>query len=220
MKLNKMKNLIKDLEKLTKKQILIFGGVIPLGFLIGMTLNAGFTKIAGGGLEKYNIEKLSISDVLKADTILRKQGEIHIDTLIDYYKLSKKEIKFKSFDKNLKPEGCLYVKNKESSKYKLLRNGIPSKEIIGKNNETKKYYITKNFFDGGFELDKLELMKYGADSNFLDNSFNINSAHQKDTKYEVYTRSTNLGKIVLENEQAEVKKYLNKIVEYKKGLKD
>lgn len=216
----KMKKLKDFFEKLTKKQILFFGGAIPLGFLVGMALNAGFTKIAGGNLEKYNIEKFSIIDTLKIDTIIRKNGEIYTDTLIDCYKLSKREIKFKAFDKDIKPEGLLFVKNKEFSKYKLLRNGIPSKEITGENKENKKYKITKNFFDKGFELNKLELIKYETDSNFLDDSFNINADNQKDTDYKIYTRETNLGKIILESEQEAVKNYLNKIAEYKKSLKD
>lgn len=209
MKMKKLKNL---LENLTKKQILIIGGLIPLGFLIGMALRAGFTKIAGGNLKRYNIESFSIIDTLKMDTIVRKKGELYADTLIDYYKLSKKEIRFKN--------DFLSVKTKEFSKYKLLRNGIPSGEISGKNSENKKYGITKNFFGKGFELNKLELMRYGADSNFLDDSFNVNADKKKDTSYEIYTRETDLGRKVFDYEQAEVKNYLDKIAEYKKGLKD
>lgn len=207
-----IKSTQKFFENLTKKQILVIGGVIPLGFLIGMTLNAGFNKISGRNLKKYNLESFSIIDTLKMDTIFRKNGELYLDTLIDYYKLSKKEIRFKN--------DFLSVKNKEFSKYKLLRNGILSKEIIGQNNENKKYNFTKNFFGNGFELNKLELMRYGADSNFLDNSLNIRSINKKDTNYEIYTRETDLGKKVLDNEQAEVKNYLDKILEYKKSLKD
>lgn len=213
---NKLKNfkpikLTQDFfEKLTKKQILVLGGSIPLGFLIGMTLNAGFNKI-GNNLGKYNIEKFSIIDTLKIDAILRKNGELYTDTLIDYYKLSKKEIKFK--------EGLLFVKNKEFFKYKFLKNGVPSREIFGKNNETKNYHILENFFGKDFTLNKLERIRYGTDSNFLNNSLNINPIYKKDA-YEVYTRETDLGNKVLDTEEAEIKRYLEKILEYKKSLKD
>ncbi len=200
------------LEKLTKKQILILGGLIPMGFLIGIALRTGFNKISGRNFEKYNIEKFSIIDTLRADIIIRKKGEIYTDTLIDYYKLSKKEIKFK--------ESVLFVKNKEFSKYKLLKSGIPSEEIFGKNSETKNYSLTQNLFSGGFKLNKLELIKYGKDSNFLDDSLNVNADNKQDTSYGIYTRETDLGKKVLDSEQAEVKAYLNKIAEYKKSLKD
>ena len=206
-----MKPIKNFFERLTKKQILIFGSMIPLGFFVGMAFRGGLNKIENN-LEKYNIEKFSITDTLKTDTIIRKMGEIYSDTLVDYYKLSKKEIRFK--------DGFLFVKNKEISKYKLLKNGISSEEIIGKNNETKNYKLLGNFLGKGFKLNKLELIKYGTTSNLLDDTFNINNSHQKDTNYEIYTRATDLGNKILDNEQAEVEKYLNKIAEYKKGLRD
>jgi len=214
-KMNPLNNLKNLFEKLTKKQILILGSMIPLGIFVGMALRMGFNKI-NRGLEKYNIPQFSLIDTLNMDTILRRKGEIYADTLIDYHKLSKKEIKFK--------EGFLFVKNKEISSYKLLKNGIPSEEIFGQNNETKNYFITKDFWSKGFKLNKLELIKYGKTSNFLNNedSFEINfpPIQNKKDSYEVYTRENDLGNKILDNEQENVRGYLNKILEYKKSLKD
>ena len=208
--LNKTKYL---LEKLTKKQILMLGCVIPLGIFVGIVLRMGFNRI-NNGLEKYNIPHFSLIDTLNIDTILRKKGEIYADTLIDYHKLSKKEIKFRN--------DFLFVKNKEISSYKLLRNGIPSEEIFGQNNETKNYSLTGNFFGKDFKLNKLELIKYGKTSSFLGDSFEINfpPIQNKKDSYEVYTRENDLGNKILDNEQENVRGYLNKILEYKKSLKD
>ncbi len=200
------------MKTLNKKQILILGGLIPMGFLIGIALRTGFNKISGRNFEKYNIEKFSIADTLRADIIIRKKGEIYTDTLIDYYKLSKKEIKFK--------ESVLFVKNKEFSKYKLLKSGIPSEEIFGENKEKKTYHLIGDFFGRDFKLNKLEIINYGTDSNFLKDSFNIKSSEKKAINSEIYTRETDLGNKILDNEQINVKTYLNKITEYKKSLKD
>lgn len=205
--------------KITKKQILALGSALPLGFVLGMALKIISTSI-DTELEKYNVAPFSIIDSLKIDTIFRKRGELYTDTLIDYYGLSEKEISLKTSHVYLKPEGFLSVKNKEIFRYKLLKNGVLSEEILGKNNEIKDYSIIGDFIGGGFKLNKLRLMRYGTTSNFLDDTFNINNSYQKDTNQGIYTRNTDLGKKVLENEQAEVKKYLNKIAEYKKSLKD
>lgn len=205
-----------ELNKIKKsKQIFAIASTIPLGFFFGMALRIGLTSIETE-LEKYNVNSFSIMDTLKIDTALVKRGELYIDTLVDYSKLSKKEISFKTSRVNLKPDGILSVENKEISKYNLLKNGSLSEEIIEQNNEIKNYSLTGEFIGKGFKLNKLELIKYGKNFNSLGDSFNITISPQRDTGYKSYKRDTDLGNKILDNEQAEVKKYLNKIKEYKK----
>ena len=209
-----MTNLIQDFfENLTKKKILGLVGAIPLGFFIGTAVNICLTKL-GPDFEKYNIKSFSVIDSLKIDTSFVRKGEFSIDTLVDYYKLSKKEISFNSIN-DFNSKGFLFVRNKEFSKYKLLKNGISSEEIFWKNNETKTYSLVWDFFDKDFKLNSLELMKYGITSNLLDYSFEINNSKINRLYSEKYIRGTDLGNKVLENEQAEVKRYLNEIAEYK-----
>ena len=220
--LNKIKNLFEKLkeyvshEEPTKKEILVLCAVAPLAIFLGVFLGRYYTE-KHPRFEKYNTETLSLVDSLSIDTLINKKGEIYADTLIDYYTSSKKEIKFRTFN-DPNPEGFLLVKNKKFSKYKLLENGIPSKEILEQNNEVKIYSISKNFL-GRVKLNKLELMKYWT-SDFLKDSFKINQPTPINTRHEVYTRENDLGKRVLTNEQAKVRRYLNEIVEYKKSLKD
>ena len=215
-----MTNLIqKFFEKLTKKQILVLAGMVPLGLFIGMTLRISLSKM-GTDFEKYNIEDFSAVDSSRIDTLFVKRGEVfYIDTLIDYSEFSKEDISFRSFN-NISSIGFLSVRNKKMSKYKLLRKGISSKEIFEKNNETKTYSIVEDFFDKDFKLDKLESRKYWTNSDLLYDSFNINSVPKSSMPYETYTRNTDLGNKVLDNEQSEVKKYLEKILRYKNSLKD
>ena len=215
-----MTNLIQDLiERLTPIKFLALGSMIPIGLFLGMALRTSLTKL-GTDFEKYNIKSFSVIDSSKIDTLFVKRGEFYMDTLIGYYRLSKKEMGFESV-KDIYSKGFLSVRNKELSKYKLLVKGIPSEEIIGKNNKTKTYSIEGDFFGKGFKLNKLESMNYGTNSNFLDNFFNVKGVYQKDPDSNAtYTRDTEEGKRILDNEQAEVKRYLEKILKYKKGLKD
>ncbi len=210
-----MKSIKNFIESLSKKQLLTLLGVIPLGFSLGIALRIGLTA-KKGELDKYNTNTFSIVDSLKKDTIFAKKGELYTDTLIDYYQISKKDIKFETFHYSIRPIGFLSIHDEGISGYKLLENGVLSEEIIEKNNEDRNYYLTGNFLSGGFKLNKLCLMKYGTTSNFLEDSFNINISPQKNTGYEIYTRDTDLGNKILDNEQAEVKRYLDKIKEYKK----
>ena len=221
--LNKTKNLFGKLkeyvsyEKPTKKEILGFSAMAPiamsLGIFIGMCITGEFRQF-----KKYNEKTLSEIDSLSIDTIIKRKGEIYADTLIDYYRLSKKEIKFKTSG-DLDLEGSLFVKNKEFSKYKLLKNGIHSEEIFSHGNEVKVYFISENFFGRGFKINKLELTKSGT-SAFLKDSFEVNLSNREDTFYKIYTRETDLGKKALDNERVNVTGYLNKIEKYKKSLKD
>ncbi|MEK6844772.1 MAG: hypothetical protein AABX44_00795 [Nanoarchaeota archaeon] len=206
-------------ENLSKKQLLILLGTMPLGFILGGAVHALFDKTKAN-FNKYNTETFSIIDSLSMDTIFRKRGEFYADTLVDYHKLLKKDIKFKTFE-NLESEGYLFIRDKEIFSYKSLENNLLSNEIFGQKNETKTYLITGDFFGEDFELNKLELTKYKINSDLLDDSFNLNtSSHQKNVISEVYTRETDLGNKVLDNEQANVREYLNKILEHKKSLKD
>ncbi len=204
-------------ENLTKKQILTLFGVIPVSSFLGMVLQIGLTKF-GSDFEKYNVKSFSVIDSLKMDTSLVRRGELSIDTLVDYYKLSKKEISFNSVN-DINSKGFLFIRNKEFSKYKLLKNGIPSEEIFWKNSETRLYYLVGNFFGKDFKLNSLELMKYGITSN-LDDSFKINDSKIKGVYSEKYSADTDLGKMVLDSEQENVGEYLNKILEYKKNLRE
>ena len=87
-------------------------------------------------------------------------------------------------------------------------------------NEAKTYFLVGDFFGKDFKLNKLELTTYGATSN-LDDSFNPKILpRQKYLNYKIYTRETDLGNKMLDDEQANVRKYLNKILEHKKSLKD
>ena len=218
-----IKNFIESIENLTKKQILVLGSLVPLGIVFGMALRIGLTK-TGGELEKYNTNTFLMQDSLKKDTIFAKRGELYTDTLIDYYRISKKDIKFKTSHHTLRATGSLSIHENGISGYKLLENGVLSKEIIEKNNENRKYSLVKEIIGKDFQIDKLELIKYGTTSNFLDDSFslnkiNIDNTSQKNTSYEIYTRDTYLGNKILDNEQEKVKRYLNEIIEYKKSLK-
>ena len=90
-----------------------------------------------------------------------------------------------------------------------------------KKEEVKNYLLVGDFFGRDFELNKLEFTKYKINSDLSDDSFNLNaSSHQKNVIYEIYTRETDLGNKILDNEQANVREYLNKILEHKKSLKD
>ena len=96
-----------------------------------------------------------------------------------------------------------------------------SNEIYGQKNETKNYLLVGDFFGRDFELNKLEFTKYKINSDLSDDSFNLNaSSHQKNVIYEIYTRETDLGNKILDDEQTNVRNYLNKILEHKKNLKD
>ncbi len=193
--------------------------MIPLGFFCAKILRNGL-NIIENNLEKYNIEKFSITDSLRADTILRKQGETYRDTLVNYFKLLKREITFKTKRDEFEINGYLSVKNKEFSRYVIIKNKSPLSDRVVKNNETINYYLTQKIFGMDFVLDSLSILKYGTDLDFLDYSFKSQMINKKDTLSEVYTRETDLGKMILESEQEAVKNYLEKILEYKKSLKD
>ena len=98
--------------------------------------------------KKYNTETFSMIDSLSIDTIFKKNGELDTDTLIDYYKLSRKDIQFKTLD-NLDSEGFLFVRDKEISEYNLLENNVPSNKTFGQKNEakTKKRLMDCREFD-------------------------------------------------------------------------
>jgi len=211
--LNKLKDLF---EKLTKKQLLGIFATIPVSFFLGMVLQKSLAKI-GDDFEKYNTGYFLVSDSAKVDTFLIRTGELYIDTLVDYHRLSEKEISFKSVN-DINSKGFLSVRNKEFFKYKILRNGIASKEIFEKNKKTKTYFLADSFIKEGFELERLETMEYKMSSS-LEDSFNINNSEKKAVNSEIYTKETGLGKIVLDNEMLEVNNYLNKILEYKAKLK-
>lgn len=214
-----MTNIIKNFfENLTNKQILGLVGSVPFGFFIGITLNIGLAKFSND-FEKYNTEKFSVLDSSKIDTLFLRTGEFNVDTLIDYYALSKKEISFKSVE-SVNSIGFLSVKNKEASRYRFLKQGIPSEEVFEKNNEIKNYYLIDNFIEQGFELNKLDLTEYKMSPNFSSNFYNAKYNDQKGVHSEVYTRENSLGNKVLDNEISEVKNYLDKILEYKESLKD
>lgn len=209
---------IKDFfENLTKQQIFGIFVSIPVSFFLGIAVQKSLAKI-GDDFEKYNTGYFLVSDSAKIDTFLIRTGELYIDTLVDYHRLSEKEISFKSVS-DINSKGFLSVRNKEFLKYKIFRNGIASKEIFEKNKKIKTYYLADNFIEEGFELNKLELMEYKMSSNFED-SFNINNSEKKAVNSETYTKETGLGKIVLESEQEAVKEYLEKILEYKKNFGD
>ena len=214
--LNETKDFFEDL---TKKQLLALLGAIPAGWILGTVayILSDKTKL---NLTKYNTETFSIIDSLSMDTIFRKRGELYTDTLVDYRKLLKKDIKFKTF-KGLDSEGYLSIRDKEIFSYKYVENNVSSNEIYGQKNETKNYLLVGDFFGRDFELNKLEFTKYKINSDLSDDSFNLNaSSHQKNVIYEIYTRETDLGNKILDDEQTNVRNYLNKILEHKKNLKD
>jgi|SRR3989344_1985982 len=205
-------------ENLSKKQLLTILGTIPIGFVLGVAFYTLSAKMRVS-FKKYNTETFSMIDSLSIDTIFKKNGELDTDTLIDYYKLSRKDIQFKTLD-NLDSEGFLFVRDKEISEYNLLENNVPSNKTFGQKNEAKTYFLVGDFFGKDFKLNKLELTTYGATSN-LDDSFNPKILpRQKYLNYKIYTRETDLGNKMLDDEQANVRKYLNKILEHKKSLKD
>ena len=212
-----MKSIQNFIKKLTKKQLLVLGSVMPLGFIFAIALRIGLT-IKDGELDKYKINTFSIVDSLKKDTIFVKRGELYTDTLIDYYQISKKDIKFETFHYDIRPAGFLSIHDKGILRYKLLENGILSEEIIKKNNENKMYSLVENIIGKDFKLDKFELIRYWTTNNFLNNFFNTNSVYPKDTASNIiYTRETEEGKSMLDYEKENIKKVLGKIKTRKKA---
>ena len=203
---------------LTKKQILSVLLAGPIGFCFGMALRMGLGSIERE-LEKYNVDSFSKTDTLKIDTTFAKRGEIYTDTLVNYSMISKKEIYFKSSRDGFCSKGSLFVKNKEISRYKLLKNGLASEEVFWQNNETKTYHLNGDFIGKGFKLDGLELRVNGFKSAFgqEDSILNLPASNSQNKNYKtIYTRDTKEGKILLNNLKPEVNEYLNKIKEYKK----
>ena len=206
--------------EINKKKLLILGSMLPLGFVVGMAFQMAFQRDLNtkrGELEKYHVDSFSTLDSLKKDTLIVKNGELYTDTLINYFSKSKKDIEFRVFDFSGGVFGLLSVKNKGISIYKSLEEGVLSKEIIKKNNETRLYHIVEDLIGKNFKITKFELhmSKPETTPNLLDTPVNIGSNYINFPVNETYIRDTEKGNKVLDDEKKEVDRYLKKIKEHK-----
>lgn len=208
MELNKIKKSIQNLIKinLLKKIFLTSGTIVAIG--------TALTSCHGNlGNKKYDIKEFSIIDTLEIDTIDESPT---IDHLYNYimsdrkvnlkkytkYKILKEDLEFGTTCRGFIHHGSLRVSKKEEFRYKPVNTlEIDSEEIKEKN------YVVHKFYSLDKNLKINELSIYGAEFKEGNPYFGLERT---------YTRDTDLGNKILDNEQAEVKKYLEKIEENKK----
>lgn len=219
--------------EITKKQILVFVAALIVGLPLsyyfgGRTFQKGyhvleekFAKNEKGyslrvdslknEFKKYKVDSFSITKSVKRDIFISKRGELS-DTLIDYLKISRENIKFKPFSNYSKAKGFLYIHKEEIIRYKVLENGIVSEEFVRHNNETRNYHLIGNLTSKNFEIDKLNLTK---DGKTFDNSRGSLQITYISPKKESYKRTTGKDRISLDNLKLEVDDVLSKIKEHK-----
>lgn len=200
----------KTLNKIIKNIKLRSAGIVLASGIAALTLSGCH------GNKEHDIKEFSIIDTLEIDTVDENPTMDHVyDYLVlnrrpvlkKYikYKILKENIKFETTYREFTHQGSLHVRKEESSEYETINNPFISSEKIRERN----YVVYKI---------------YSLDKNLKINELFVHGAEFKEGKpfselERTYTRGTDSGNKILDSEQVEVKKYLEKIAEYKKRKK-
>ena len=206
--------------------IFLFLFVLGLSFILA-TLGASFLATENVQIEKKMVLNQFEYKDKNNDGIYMTEiqaplvhGEYEIISIIEYKDTAygKKELRLTAvvdpegyiYEKNGNKETripdakiSLFVKNKEISRYKLLKNGLASEEVFWQNNETKTYHLNGDFIGKGFKLDGLELRVNGFKSAFgqEDSILNLPASNSQNKNYKtIYTRDTKEGKILFSSD--------------------